>query len=319
MTVVALGEAMIRLSPPRGDQLLDARSLDVRIGGAEANVAVALAALGVPARWIGALPRNPLGERIANELAAAAVDVSRVVWRDDSRVGTYYVELPVPPRPARVVYDRRRSAITTMVPDELEPEMLAGASHAVVSGITAALQPSGFRLATAFLALAREAGAAQVLDINYRSQLWPTGEAREALTALAREVDVLVCSAHDARSVFELDAVDEDLPLELRGIAPNAKLVVVTAGPRGALAWDEEAGVVDAVPPEVEVVDPLGAGDALVAGLIWGALDGLDLPRRLQAGVTLAALACTVRGDHARFDRPMLQAALSGAPVKSLR
>lgn len=319
MTVVALGEAMIRLSPPRGDQLLDARSLDVGVGGAEANVAVALAALGVPARWIGALPRNPLGERIANELAAAAVDVSRVVWRDDSRVGTYYVELPVPPRPARVVYDRRRSAITTMVPDELEPEMLAGASHAVVSGITAALQPSGFRLATAFLALAREAGAAQVLDINYRSQLWPTGEAREALTALAREVDVLVCSAHDARSVFELDAVDEDLPLELRGIAPNAKLVVVTAGPRGALAWDEEAGVVDAVPPEVEVVDPLGAGDALVAGLIWGALDGLDLPRRLQAGVTLAALACTVRGDHARFDRPMLQAALSGAPVKSLR
>lgn len=319
MTVVALGEAMIRLSPPRGDQLLDARSLDVGVGGAEANVAVALAALGVPARWIGALPRNPLGERIANELAAAAVDVSRVVWRDDSRVGTYYVELPVPPRPARVVYDRRRSAITTMVPDELEPEMLAGASHAVVSGITAALQPSGFRLATAFLALAREAGAAQVLDINYRSQLWPTGEAREALTALARQVDVLVCSAHDARSVFELDAVDEDLPLELRGIAPNAKLVVVTAGPRGALAWDEEAGVVDAVPPEVEVVDPLGAGDALVAGLIWGALDGLDLPRRLQAGVTLAALACTVRGDHARFDRPMLQAALSGAPVKSLR
>lgn len=319
MRVVTLGEAMIRLSPPRGDQLTDARSLDVRVGGAEANVAVALAALGISARWIGALPRNPLGERVAAEFTAAAVDVSRLVWRDDSRVGTYYVELPVPPRPARVVYDRRFSAMTTMAPHDLEPEMLADASHAVVSGITAALQPSGFQLATAFLAMARETGALRVLDVNYRSQLWPGSEARTALTTLAREVDVLVCSAHDARSVFELEVIEHGLPLELRRIAPKAKLVVVTAGSRGAIAWDEDTGVIEAASPEVEVVDPLGAGDALVAGLIWGALNGFDLPRQLKAGVTLAALACTVRGDHARFDRPMLEAALSGAPVKSLR
>lgn len=124
MTVVALGETMIRLSPPRGDLLVDAHGLDLMIGGAEANVAVALAALGVSARWLGALPRNPLGERVASSLAAAGVDVSRVVWRDEGRVGLYFVEEGVSPRPARVLYDRAQSAMTTMTADELPDDAL---------------------------------------------------------------------------------------------------------------------------------------------------------------------------------------------------
>jgi 2-dehydro-3-deoxygluconokinase len=319
MTVVTLGETMLRLSPPRGDQLNRANQLEITIGGAESNVAVALAALGVSARWIGAVPRNELGDRVISDLSAAAVDVSQVVWRDLGRLGLYFVEVPVPPRPARVVYDRRDSAMTTISADELGSHALEDASHAVVSGVTAALKPHGAELARTFFARALRQGCRRILDMNFRRQLWEPSEAAATLTALAREADVLFCSAADARSLFDFDGPDEDLPAALRRVATNASFVVVTLGERGAIAWDKQAGCIAARPPAVEVADPLGAGDALVAGVIWAELAGQNAGAQLEAGVALASLACTVRGDHARFDVATLKAVLAGVSGKALR
>lgn len=320
MTVVTLGETMIRLSPPRGDLLVDAQRLDLLIGGAEANVAVALAALGVAARWLGALPRNPLGERVASSLAAAGVDVSRVVWRDEGRVGLYFVEDGVSPRPARVLYDRAGSAMTTMTADDLPDDALEGASHAVVSGITAALRPDGAALAQAFLARAAGAGCRRIVDVNHRARLWDAAEAAVVLADLVREAEVVFCSVSDARSVFGLDTTVAELAGVLqREIATGAELVIVTDGARGATAWHAQAGAFAAGSHQVESIDPIGAGDALVAGVVWGELAGYPPAEALRAGIALAALACTVRGDHARFDETAVRAVLDGVGVKALR
>lgn len=319
MTVVTLGETMLRLSPPRGERLSGADRLDLTLGGAESNVAVALAALGVPTLWLGAVPGNELGDRIVAELSGAGVDVSYVVRRDGARLGLYFVELPVSPRPALVLYDRRYSAATDMTADDLASSAFDDASHAVVSGITAALKPHGASLASAFFARAGAGGARRILDVNFRRQLWQPAEAADILAGLAREADVLVCSAEDARIVFNVDTDDQDIITALRELAPNASLVVVTLGERGAIAWHPEAGAFSAASVPVDVVDPLGAGDALVAGLIWAELEGQGPDRQLAAGVALAALACTVRGDHARFNAATLHAVLEGVSRKGLR
>jgi 2-dehydro-3-deoxygluconokinase len=319
VTVVTLGETMLRLSPPRGELLSAADQLDLTLGGAESNVAVALAALSVPTRWLGAVPSNELGDRVLAELSAAGVDVSLVVRRDGARLGLYFVELPVSPRPALVLYDRRHSAATDMTEDDLSSGAFSDASHAVVSGITAALKPHGASLAHAFLARAGASGARRILDVNFRRQLWPPAEAAGTLTELAREADALVCSAEDARTVFNVDEDDRDITLALRELAPNASLLVVTLGECGAIAWHSQAGELSAPSVPVEVVDPLGAGDALVAGLIWAELEGQSPDGQLAAGVALAALACTVRGDHARFNAATLQAVLAGVSRKGLR
>lgn len=318
MTVVTLGETMLRLSPPRGDRLSRAEILDVTIGGAESNVAVALAALGVPSRWIGAVPGNELGDRVVAELSAVGVDVSYVVRCDGGRLGLYFVEIPVAPRPALVLYDRRDSAATQMSADDLVSSVLDDASHAVVSGVTAALKPHGAELAHAFFARAKKHGCRRILDINFRRQLWEPSEAAETMAALARATDTLFCSAEDAGTLFGFEA-DESIITALRQVAPNASLVVVTLGEHGAMAWDSRAGALTAGSSEVEVVDPLGAGDALVAGVIWAELAGESPAAQLAAGVALAGLACTVRGDHARFDAATLGAVLAGASRKALR
>ncbi|MFN4179595.1 MAG: PfkB family carbohydrate kinase, partial [Armatimonadota bacterium] len=97
--VVTLGEAMIRLTPIDHQRLETTPLLEVHIGGAELNVAVALAQIGVPVAWVSKLPDNPLGRRIVREAQRFGVDTSRVVWTQEGRVGIYFYEKGSSPRP----------------------------------------------------------------------------------------------------------------------------------------------------------------------------------------------------------------------------
>src|SRR5437667_6058589 len=100
--VVTFGEAMVRLSPPNFRRLEQSTSLDVFVGGAELNTAVALARLGRRTAWVSRLTRNPLGRLIANRARDAAVATDYVVWTDEGRAGIYFVEFGAAPRASSV-------------------------------------------------------------------------------------------------------------------------------------------------------------------------------------------------------------------------
>src|SRR5688500_14819526 len=104
--VTSLGEMLLRLSAPSGDRLETARHLDVFPAGAEANVMSLLARLERKTYWAGALPKNAPGRLAANALRIAGVDASGVIWKENGRMGTYYVEFGEPPRGIQVTYDR---------------------------------------------------------------------------------------------------------------------------------------------------------------------------------------------------------------------
>src|SRR6516225_10117543 len=105
--VVTFGEAMIRLSPPNFRRLEQARSLEVQIGGAELNTAVALGRLGRSCSWVSRLTRNPLGRLIANHAREAGVATDDIVWTDGDRVGLYFLEFGGAPRASSVLYVRK--------------------------------------------------------------------------------------------------------------------------------------------------------------------------------------------------------------------
>jgi 2-dehydro-3-deoxygluconokinase len=311
----AFGEAMLRLSPPDGGRLEEAASLDLHPAGAELNVAVALASLGIEAKWVSALPDSPLGRRVAREAAGAGIDISCVRWVPDARMGLFFVELGVPPRPVSVVYDRRDSAFA-----EAESDLsgIGSGDWLVVSGVTAALGPKPAAALERAIAAARDAGATVCFDVNYRAMLWPVAEAAPRLRALVQQADVVVCSERDARGVFELSGDAEDVLHELRETcASGAHILVLTRGAQGSIALGEGDSVHQPA-LEATVVDRLGVGDAFVAGLIWG-LERGGLPDALRAASALAALKCTVRGDFARFRPDEVEAAMRGvqeAPVR---
>src|SRR5436189_6151888 len=114
--VVTFGEAMLRLSPPNFHRLEQARSFDVKVGGAELNTAVALARLGRNTAWVSRLTNNPLGRLIANKAREAGVATEHVVWTTGDRVGLYFLEFGAAPPPSHVLYDRKIRAIAGIQP-----------------------------------------------------------------------------------------------------------------------------------------------------------------------------------------------------------
>src|SRR5438270_1243463 len=109
---------MVRLSPPSFRRLEQARSLDVQVGGAELNTAVALARLGRSAAWVSRLTDNPLGRLIVNRAREAGVSTEHVIWTKEDRVGLYFLEFGAAPRASSVLYDRRGAAIAGIRPGD---------------------------------------------------------------------------------------------------------------------------------------------------------------------------------------------------------
>ncbi|MGC8795195.1 MAG: PfkB family carbohydrate kinase, partial [Bryobacteraceae bacterium] len=110
-TVVSFGEIMLRLAPPGFERFLQSPMFVATFGGGEANVAVALACFGIPARYVTVLPpKHPIADAVVSQLRGLGVDTSKIV-RAPGRMGVYYVEAGANQRPSKVVYDRDYSAI----------------------------------------------------------------------------------------------------------------------------------------------------------------------------------------------------------------
>src|SRR5205807_5611838 len=171
--VVTFGEAMIRLSPPNFRRLEQTRSLDVQVGGAELNTAVALARLGRQTAWVSRLTNNPLGRLIANHAREAGVSTEHVVWTDEDRVGVYFLEFGAAPRASSVVYDRKNAAIANLKPGTVAwAKVFAGAKWFHVTGITPGLSSAAVETTREAIVAAKNAGVQTSIDLNYRVKLW---------------------------------------------------------------------------------------------------------------------------------------------------
>lgn len=307
--VVSFGETMIRLAVPLGTRLETATHLEVGIGGAESNVLVALARLGRRVAWASVLPRNPLGERIARELAWHGVDTALVQWVEHGRVGVYYLDTGAPPRPTAVLYDRAGSAVAQIDGETFPVEIVGEARWLHLTGITPALSVGCRRVVERLTSEARRRGVPVSFDVNYRAKLWSPEEAAATLSWFCRQATVLFCGQADARTLWGLEGSGEDVAAALAERF-GAAVTVVTLGDGGAVAMTAEGRrlTVGAIP--TTVVDRVGAGDAFAAGFLHGYLDEHDLERAMRYGVALAALKLTVRGDLAVITPSELAATL---------
>jgi 2-dehydro-3-deoxygluconokinase len=305
--LVTLGEVMLRLAAPPPQRLEQAVSLDVQIGGSEANVAAACARLGLRTAFISAFPAaHAWGDRAVRELSGHGVDCAGVLRPEGARTGLYFLEYGVAPRPVRVLYDRRESAMSRLQPEDVDWTRLRGARLLHLSGITPAL---GENLRQVLRRAVREAAAAGVplsLDVNYRSRLWTPKEARDFLVEVLPAVRHLFVGADDAETVFELMGPPETVLAGLRALAPQAT-IALTLGEAGAAVLDAGAGWRPRQRYPVGVVDRGGAGDAFAAGFLWARLTGREAQAAVDAGTALAALKCTIWGDIALVGRAELE------------
>lgn len=314
--VACFGEMLLRLSPPAGTPLARAVALAAHFGGAEANVAVALASLGTPSRMVTALPDNTLGRAAKSWLDAATVD-TRFVRSERGRLGLYFLEPAAGPRAGHVTYDRADSAFSLAPTDLFEfDEALRDAQLLHLSGVTPALGPGGVELARAAVAAARNAGVPISFDANYRANLWQSwnSDPRAILRELIGEATILFGSHRDVSLL---------LGREFPGAAPaqrrQAAEAAFAAFPQLQLQASTARQVVDAgchrLSARVDtrddhwqtdeltvaaIVDRIGSGDAFAAGVLHRHLAGAPLRSVAESGLALAALKHGVHGDAIR-------------------
>jgi 2-dehydro-3-deoxygluconokinase len=310
MDLITFGEAMVRFSPPASQQLEQASTFTATVGGSELNVAVLAARLGVASRWVSRLPDNALGRLIDARTREQGVD-PHVEWTADGRVGLYFVEIGGA-RISSVLYDRASSAFSRVTPGTIEwASVFAGARWYHVSGITPALSDGAAKVTAESLIAAKRAGLTVSYDLNYRAKLWSAKQACAAQEPLMEYVDVLIAGQEDARVIFGAESAES----LAKRFEIGAVAITLRDNPCSAtVAADRK--VYSAPRVEVTTLDPIGAGDAFVGGLIVSRLEGRGWDEAVRFATATAALKHTIPGDFCLVTRSDVEQLLRDASAR---
>ncbi|WP_232661714.1 sugar kinase [Pseudonocardia sp. TRM90224] len=290
--LVTLGEAMAVLATPGIGLLRQSRSLDLRVAGAEANVAIGAARLGVPSAWIGRLGDDEFGALVRQTLAGQQVDVSGVRTDPAAPTGLMVKERRTS-TVTRVTYRRAGSAGSRLSAADLDHDVLDNAEILHVTGITPALSASAREAVHAAVEGAREAGVLVSVDVNHRERLWSGAEAAAEYRWLAERADILFVTEAEARLLVDGD----DAPALASALtALGTHEVLVKRGGDGAIAMIE-GELVDVPLFEVATLDPVGAGDAFASGYLVERIRGAEPAQRVRTAAAAGAFAVTVDGD----------------------
>ncbi len=326
--VVCFGELLLRLTAPGRELLLQTPRLEVNVGGAEANVAVALSHLGHSTAMVSRVPDNALGEAATGYLRRHGVDAGHVASAP-GRMGLYFLAAGAGLRASEIVYDREHSAFAAATAADYDwPAILDGAGLLHISGITPALGPASADLAIAAAEAATAQGVAISFDGNYRAQLWQRWDSdppailkrlvahAEILFGNHRDISLLLGRAfsgdgEERRREAAVAALDA-FPM-LRLIASTARHIDDADRHRISARIDTRDG--SAQTDEVRVasiVDRIGAGDAFAAGILHGIRTGRDLDWTVRSGLALTALKHSLPGDAALFAPRDIDAFMAG-------
>lgn len=289
--VVTLGETMALVRTTEIGSLRHAHGMALGVGGAETNVAIGLARLGVAVSWLGRVGDDSLGERVAREIRAEGVEV-RAVVDADAPTGLMVKERPSAASTA-VHYYRAGSAGSRVSGSDLPDGWIEEASLLHVTGITPLLSATARDAVLGAVERAREAGVTVSFDINYRSALAPAAVAGPVLREVAERADI-VFGGEDEFTILYPDTSAAEAAALLRDA--GCATTVLKQGPAGATVFVGDT-VVAASGFLIDAIDTVGAGDAFVAGYLSALLEGLDIAAALHRANACGAIACLTPGD----------------------
>jgi 2-dehydro-3-deoxygluconokinase len=325
---------MLRLAPPGFERILQTPGFVATFGGGEANVAVAVAGFGLPARYVTVLPPNhPVADACIGELRRFGVDTSQIL-RGKGRMGVYYLETGANQRPSKVVYDRDNAAIAMAKPGEIDWDgALAGAGWFHITGITPALSATAAGLALESVTKAQAMKITVSCDLNYRKNLWKWGKpAAEVMQELVKYVDIAIANEEDCQMALGIQA-DVDvhsgeldrqqysrLTEKVLDQFPNLKAIAITlresksASHNGwsACMHNRKEFLVSRHYDITHIVDRVGGGDCFAGGLIYG-LQALPTHQEaLEFAVAASCLKHSIPGDFNRFTVEEVKALMKG-------
>ena len=323
---ITIGEIMLRLTPPNYEKIRITTSFEASYGGSEANIALALANLGVDSTFFSVVPNNSLGKSAvrmlrSNDVHCTPVILSTPEQTPTHRLGSYYLETGYGIRASKVIYDRKNSAITEFDFDTIDlNELLDGFTWLHLSGITPALSPNCRRLIMDSLRTAKEKGITVSFDGNFRSKLWTWEVARDFCTECLPYVDVLLGiepyhlwkdesdhSKGDYKDGVPLQPSYEQQDEIFQAFIakyPNIKCIArhvryAHSGSENSLKaflWYEDH-TFESKLFTFNILDRVGGGDAFASGLIYAMMHDYKPMDMVNFAVASSVIKHTIRGD----------------------
>ncbi len=314
--VVAFGEILFRITPAA-----ELTSAEFSLGGAELNVATALATWGTDISYVSKLPDNVLSKNVDKMLQGLHIDTSRMLWGGE-RIGIYYMAPGGDMQSHSVVYDRKYSAFSQIEPGTVNwDEYLQGVTWLHWTAITPALSAEAAVVLEEVLVAAEKRNIIISTDLNYRRLLWKYGKTPvEIMPALVKYCDVVMGNIWAATNMLgvtwnETDLIKGDKASHIKMAAqvagklveqfPKCKQVAFTyrfTQADGSLDYYaslfSQARVLESKSfYRKSVVDSVGSGDSFMAGLIYGRLENMGDQDLINFAAASAVSKLNIKGD----------------------
>lgn len=305
--IVTIGEAMTALVPKAPGFLRYVRDFELRIAGAESNLAIGAAKLGHSAGWVSSVGKDEFGYFTRNSIRSEGVDTEWVRFDPDHSTGVIFKQVQASSETS-VFYYRENSAASHMDESILDEGYIRDARVLHMTGITPVLSSSCEAMVWKAMELARSHGTAISFDPNIRRKLWQDKDYSPMMKEMTMNADIVLMSLDEAKELFDMDETDRIL--EYLFSKGNARFIAIKDGARGAVVANHDKTV--AIPAfPCHCVDPIGAGDAFNAAFLCGLLEGREVGESGRMGGLAGALATENYGDTEGYpSRETLDAAL---------
>ena len=313
---VGFGELLLRLAPDGYLRFPQAERFNLNYTGAEGNMAVTLAYMGMPAELVTKLPDHEIGRCAQRTLAKYGVQTGHIAYGGE-RLGVYYLERGASQRPSKIIYDRKHSSFAEAESGEYDwDEIFQDAGWFHFTGITAALSDKTAAACREACAAAKRHGVRVSCDLNYRKSLWTTERAQAVMRPLMEYVDVLIANEEDSEKVLGVSAARTDViagKLDVEGYRELAEKLTESYGFQ-AVAITLRESISASVNNwsallytggrayhsrkyTMQIVNRVGGGDSFASGLIYAMLWDFDPQKTVEFAAGASCLKHSIEFD----------------------
>ncbi|MCK6208774.1 sugar kinase [Bacillus infantis] len=292
--IITIGDAMITFNPSSKGPMRFVNSFERKVGGAELNFAIGCARLGLKTGWISRLGNDEFGRYIQHFVRGEGIDTSQVKLVDGYPTSLNFKEV-MEDGDGRTFYYRQNSPTFTLTPDQLDQDYFKNARLLHITGVFPAIGGENYEIIKKAIELAKQNGLLISFDPNIRLKLWGREEAKEKLSQLLPDVDIILTGEDEAELLVGANTPEQMIE-EFKKY--NITNIAIKRGDKGSIGYC--GGEYMEMPPVKprKVVDTVGAGDGFDAGFIYGVMNKWPLEKTLKFANVIGSMVVSVSGDN---------------------
>lgn len=294
MDVITIGDAMVAMCPKEKGPILFCNTFERKIGGAELNVAIGCARLGLKSGWISRVGQDDFGKHILKTVRGEGIDTSQIELVEGYQTSVYFREV-MANGDSRSFYYREKSPTSTMTAESLDENYFRNSKVLHITGVFPSINDNNKEILLKAVELAKKNNLLISFDPNIRLKMWTKSQAREFINKFLSEVDILLVGDEEISILIDEEDTNEAIKkFHDMGIDK----VVVKRGAKGAIGSDgSNIYDVAAIKPKA-LIDTVGAGDGFAAGFLSAYLKGDSFEESIEFANAVGSLVVGIEGDN---------------------